>query len=405
MEKFTRIETSDMVGHRISELPDTPDLTPSELKRKFDDLAENVIARKFNDLVEEANNIDVEMSDESENYVSNNVIKAYVDEAVKSGGITVDEHMSSLSPNPVQNKVITNELDNIKSTQNSQGASLAELNRDLVGVKNKLDDIDDGAERNTIVSITVNGTAVLPDSDRNVNINTSGGGGGGGTDNYNALNNLPSINGITLKGNKTTSDLGIDGTKNYNDLSNKPTINGVALSGNKTTADLGIAIPEVTASITETVPGKALDATVASDIYDNISSVSDLATSAGTKASTVNLTVNSEGKLVFTNAEGADSVIPFSASPEYSSSASGVIAKGTTKTAEVAGNTCIVAVGLNFTDASNNRMATFLIEGNTVTELQKGTGSIAQVTRSGNTISIKNTNTASSISYSVIDTE
>ena len=34
-------------------------------------------------------------------------------------------------------------------------------------------------------------------------------GGGGGTSNYNQLTNKPSINGVTLTGNKTTSDLGI----------------------------------------------------------------------------------------------------------------------------------------------------------------------------------------------------
>ena len=36
-----------------------------------------------------------------------------------------------------------------------------------------------------------------------------GGGGGGGTDNYNSLKNLPQINGTTLKGNKTSADLGL----------------------------------------------------------------------------------------------------------------------------------------------------------------------------------------------------
>lgn len=37
------------------------------------------------------------------------------------------------------------------------------------------------------------------------------GGGGGGTTNYAALSNKPSINGITLTGNKTSEDLGITG--------------------------------------------------------------------------------------------------------------------------------------------------------------------------------------------------
>ena len=36
-----------------------------------------------------------------------------------------------------------------------------------------------------------------------------GGGGGGGTDNYNELDNRPQINGTTLTGNKSASDLGL----------------------------------------------------------------------------------------------------------------------------------------------------------------------------------------------------
>lgn len=40
------------------------------------------------------------------------------------------------------------------------------------------------------------------------------------------------------------------GTTNYNDLSNKPQIGGVTLSGNKTLADLGINIPDSTSDLT-----------------------------------------------------------------------------------------------------------------------------------------------------------
>lgn len=48
----------------------------------------------------------------------------------------------------------------------------------------------------------------------------NGEGGGGGTTNYNTLNNLPSINGVTLKGNKTTSDIGIVVPTKTSDLTN-----------------------------------------------------------------------------------------------------------------------------------------------------------------------------------------
>ena len=79
-------------------------------------------------------------------------------------------------------------------------------------------------------------------------------GGGGGTTNYNDLSHKPTINNVTLSGNKTTEDLipigaGLefdeDGkltaptpTISYTNLNNKPSINNVTLSGNKTTEDL-----------------------------------------------------------------------------------------------------------------------------------------------------------------------
>lgn len=43
------------------------------------------------------------------------------------------------------------------------------------------------------------------------------------------------------------------GTSDYSDLSNKPSINNVTLSGNKTTSDLGINIPDVSNFITKDV--------------------------------------------------------------------------------------------------------------------------------------------------------
>lgn len=43
-------------------------------------------------------------------------------------------------------------------------------------------------------------------------LEAQGGGGGGGTDSYNDLSNKPQINGHTLTGNKTGSDLGLAST-------------------------------------------------------------------------------------------------------------------------------------------------------------------------------------------------
>lgn len=79
---------------------------------------------------------------------------------------------------------------------------------------------------------------------------------------YNHLENKPSVNGVTLEGNKSLQDLGIDlddfvtsdelatvaTSGAYSDLTGKPQINNVELVGNKSLADLGI-----TSAITEAI--------------------------------------------------------------------------------------------------------------------------------------------------------
>lgn len=96
---------------------------------------------------------------------------------------------------------------------------------------------------------------------------TIGGGGGSGTSDYDDLDNKPSINGVSLFGNKTTANLGIheipsggsqgqflgktsnsnydigwvSQDKSYANLTGKPKINNVELTGNKSLDDLGAA--------------------------------------------------------------------------------------------------------------------------------------------------------------------
>lgn len=68
----------------------------------------------------------------------------------------------------------------------------------------------------------------------------SGGGGGGGTSNYNDLSNKPSINGVTLSGNKTSADLNITGGSSvvsYNE--------NITTSSSETTYDLGAKLTEL----------------------------------------------------------------------------------------------------------------------------------------------------------------
>lgn len=58
--------------------------------------------------------------------------------------------------------------------------------------------------------------------------------------NYEELKNKPSINGVTLEGNKTAADLGLGDATDYEALENKPKINGVPLDGDLSSEDLHI---------------------------------------------------------------------------------------------------------------------------------------------------------------------
>lgn len=73
------------------------------------------------------------------------------------------------------------------------------------------------------------------------------GGGGGGTNNYNNLDNLPQIGGVTLRGNKTASDLGL---ATENALANKvDKVEGKGLSTNDYTNDDKAIVSRVTAAL------------------------------------------------------------------------------------------------------------------------------------------------------------
>lgn len=81
------------------------------------------------------------------------------------------------------------------------------------------------------------GTTAPTDPDVNVWIDPSGTpSGGGGTSDYNDLSNKPSINNVTLSGNKTLADLGIN---TYNDATT--TVHGLMSTSDKQKLD-GIAV-------------------------------------------------------------------------------------------------------------------------------------------------------------------
>lgn len=96
----------------------------------------------------------------------------------------------------------------------------------------------------------------------------SGGGGGGGTSDYTDLTNKPQINGNTLSGNKSASDLGLMPTTtlatvatsgSYADLSNKPSIPTVTdtYSSSSSNAMSGKAVNAALQTLDGSVTGSA----------------------------------------------------------------------------------------------------------------------------------------------------
>lgn len=96
---------------------------------------------------------------------------------------------------------------------------------------------------------------------------------------------------------------GGSGTSNYNDLSNKPSINGVTLSGNKSTSDLGIVIPDISGKQDQIDSTHKLDADLVDDTTstNKMVSASDKTTWSGKQDALVSgtniKTINNESIL------------------------------------------------------------------------------------------------------------
>lgn len=101
-----------------------------------------------------------------------------------------------------------------------------------------------------------------------------GGSGGGstGTTNYNALTNKPSINGVSLQGNKTNADLGIVNDVSYthdqvqpttiwtiaHNLNKYPSVTTMDAAGNQIVGDIAYTdLDNLTVTFTSNIAGKA----------------------------------------------------------------------------------------------------------------------------------------------------
>lgn len=87
----------------------------------------------------------------------------------------------------------------------------------------------------------------------NSEVQLPSGGGGGGTDNYNDLSNKPSINQVTLQGNKTASDLGLAPTSHSHtksEITDFPSLATVATTGDYDDLSDKPSIPSKTSDLT-----------------------------------------------------------------------------------------------------------------------------------------------------------
>lgn len=154
---------------------------------------------------------------------------------------------------------------------NAEKAKLANLeNYDDTEVKTSIANVRNTAEETAQEVEDARGTY----TSLGERLDDMGGGGGGGTSNYNQLTNKPSINGVTLTGDKTTSDLGIvenaqadwsqtDSTAD-DYIKNKPTITDVndavlTIQKNGTAVGTFSANAATAATINITVPVDAAD--------------------------------------------------------------------------------------------------------------------------------------------------
>lgn len=85
----------------------------------------------------------------------------------------------------------------------------------------------------------------------------------------------------------------------------------------------------------------------------------------------------------------------------------GIVAKNGTKTISgLTGSKYILSANLNFTDTSQCRNHVFYIENDTFTQIARGTGnSFDASTKSGSTLTLRNSNASNTCSYSLIQLE
>lgn len=138
---------------------------------------------------------------------------------------------------------------------------LNENDRVIEQIDNFLNGTEAFAQENKIEKIVVNGTEATI-TDKTASITT---GGEGGTSDYTQLSNKPSINNVTLNGNKSLADLGITTTDNNYTNADKSKLAGIEANANN------YSLPKAT---TSTLGGVKVDGTTVTVSADGTISAS-----------------------------------------------------------------------------------------------------------------------------------
>ena len=148
---------------------------------------------------------------------SGDVSKKYVDDQDTKTLESAKQYADKQVPNVVETYVNEHkeELKGDKGDTGSQGPQGLKGDTGSAGADAKING-------KNAIEIEAGNNITIEDTEKGIKINSTGGGSGGSSD-YEELDNLPKVNNVTLKGNKSLNDLGIQPAGNYALESEMPT--------------------------------------------------------------------------------------------------------------------------------------------------------------------------------------
>lgn len=189
---FVKITNEDLLNKGVRGLPDTPNLSTSDMQAKFDEIATDVLVPKHNGLI-----------DELEASTSAASIGAKDSASADS---TVQAELDDRYTKDAADDLLDTKVDKIEG----KGLSANDYTDEE---KTKLAGIEEGANNYELPQANTTTLGGIKPDNETITVDENGVAhsfGSGGSANYEGLLNKPQINGITLVDNLSTSDLRIN---------------------------------------------------------------------------------------------------------------------------------------------------------------------------------------------------